>query len=73
VEGGQERGEKSAQKIGGAVQEAEELPEIEASGGEQGVRAVAGAALQPVASQQPSFLAWPMIGSTTARRLILSY
>jgi len=34
-----------AKKIGGTAQEAEELPEIETSGGEQSVAAVARAAL----------------------------
>src|SRR5258708_40138959 len=52
MEGGQERVEKSAQKILAVVQEAEELPEIEAGGREQGVATVAGAAFQPVAAEQ---------------------
>src|SRR5882672_2247621 len=52
MEGGQERVEKSAQKILAVVQEAEELPEIEAGGSEQGVATVAGAAFQPVAAEQ---------------------
>ncbi len=52
MDGGQERAEKSAQKIRDTFQEAEDLPEIETSGGEQRVAAIASAALQPVAAQQ---------------------
>jgi hypothetical protein len=52
MDGGQERGEKGAQKIRDTFLEAEDLPEIEARGGEQGVATVVGAALQPVAAEQ---------------------
>jgi hypothetical protein len=52
VEGSQERRKKGAQKIRDTLQEAEDLPEIETSGGEQCVAAVAGAALQPVSAEQ---------------------
>jgi hypothetical protein len=51
VQGGQERVEKSAQKIITTTQEAEELPQIE-TGGEQCVRAVSASAFEPVAVEQ---------------------
>ena len=47
-----ESGKQEAQKRLGAVEEAEELAEVEAYGGEQGIDAVAGAALEPVAIEQ---------------------
>ena len=53
MDSGQERIEKNAQKILAVVQEAQELPEIEAGGGEQGVATVAGAAAFAVISNRP--------------------
>ena len=41
-----------AQKKGPAFQEAEQLPEVEAGGGQQRVAAISGATLQPVAPKQ---------------------
>jgi hypothetical protein len=55
---------------------AEQLPKVEAGGGQQRVATISVRPFNQLRPSKPSFLAWPMMGSTTARRfnqrLILS-